>query len=102
MLRREYGLPAGLAGDGITLYDPCLGCGAFFFELVDVLLARAQSLDSGWGERLRGCELLPVPYLLAQLRLGLRLLQAGSELACRGEAGGFCWRMRWRGEGFPR
>jgi len=75
LLRERFGVRDGLAGR-VTLFDPCLGTGAFMSEIITQLLCRCGSDVRAIRQalmRLHGCELLPVPYLLAQLHLGLHL-----------------------------
>ena len=90
-LREELGLADGLADPNVYVLDPCCGTGAY---LVEVLKRIAETLDAQGGdalggndlktaamERVFGFEILPAPYVVAHLQLGLLLQNAGVPLA---------------------
>jgi hypothetical protein len=93
VLREELGIADGLADPQVYVLDPCCGTGAY---LVAVLERIARTLaDNGAGallgedlrraatERVFGFEILPAPFVVAHLQLGL-LLQ-GLDAALAGE-----------------
>ena len=90
-LREELGLADGLADPNVYVLDPCCGTGAY---LVEVLNTIQKTLDAQGGdalggsdlktaarERVFGFEILPAPYVVAHLQLGLLLQNAGAPLA---------------------
>jgi len=90
VLREELNLPDGLADENVYILDPCCGTGAY---LVEVLKHIAQTLkergdDATIGATLReavtkrifGFEILPAPFVVAHLQIGLFLQSFGTEL----------------------
>ncbi len=90
VLQSELGLPDGLADPNVVVLDPCCGTGAY---LVEVLRVIAEKLKAQGGDalaahqlklaattRLFGFELLPAPYVVAHLQIGLLLRQLGAPL----------------------
>jgi hypothetical protein len=90
-LREELGILDGLADDRVFVLDPCCGTGAY---LVEVLrhIHRILKADQGLGalaelytkkasqERVFGFELLPAPFVVAHLQMGLLLQRLGVPL----------------------
>ncbi|MEI8167323.1 MAG: N-6 DNA methylase, partial [Chloroflexales bacterium] len=82
-LRDELGLAAGLADPRVHVLDPCCGTGAYLVEVLRKIAAtlQAQGSDDLLGEdvkaaacqRIFGFELLPAPFVVAHLQLGLLL-----------------------------
>ena len=90
-LREELGLPDGLADPNVYVLDPCCGTGAY---LVEVLNTIQRTLDARGGdalggsdlkraatERVFGFEIMPAPFVVAHLQLGLLLQNAGAPLS---------------------
>lgn len=90
VLRSELGIENGLADERVYVLDPCCGTGAY---LVEVLRRIKQTIDEQGGdalaandlkraarERVFGFEILPAPFVVAHLQLGLLLQQQGSPL----------------------
>ena len=91
VLREELDLPDGLADPRVFVLDPCCGTGAY---LVEVLRKIKQTLTETRGEgvlssadvkqaaqeRVFGFELLPAPFVVAHLQLGLLLQSLGLSL----------------------
>jgi predicted helicase len=87
-LREELGIPDGLADPRVFVLDPCCGTGVY---LVEVLRRIHKSLkeDQGMGalaelytkkaaqERVFGFELLPAPFVVAHLHIGLLMQSLG-------------------------
>jgi predicted helicase len=83
LLDDEFGFAPDAPGGAFTLLDPACGTGAFLHELVVAVRARFIERDDpgGWNThvgttllpRLLGCELLPVPYEIARMKLALTL-----------------------------
>ncbi len=92
VLREELGIADGLADPAVFILDPCCGTGAYLTEVLRQIKARLdeQGLGSLAGaklkqaalERVFGFELLPAPYVVAHLQLGLLLQQWGATLHC--------------------
>jgi predicted helicase len=90
-LRRELGIEDGLADRNVYVLDPCCGTGAF---LVEVLRTIGETLERNLGdsliasdlkqaarERVFGFEILPAPFVVAHLQLGLLLQHLGVPLS---------------------
>jgi predicted helicase len=83
-LRNELGIPDGLADPRVFILDPCCGTGAY---LVEVLRTIGETLKENQGEdalamieikeaamkRVFGFEILPAPFVVAHLQMGLLL-----------------------------
>ncbi len=90
VLREELGIADGLADPAVFILDPCCGTGAYLTEVLHLIKTRLdeQGLGSLAGaklkqvalERVFGFELLPAPYVVAHLQLGLLLQQWGTTL----------------------
>lgn len=95
VLRTELGIADGLADPRVVVLDPCCGTGAYLVEVLrqiattlraqggDALLA--DDLKRAACERVFGFELLPAPFVVAHLQLGLLLRTLGAPLAEEGE-----------------
>lgn len=90
VLRDELGVADGLADPDVLVLDPCCGTGAF---LVETLRCIAETLKQKGGdalvahdlkraaiERVFGFEILPAPFVVAHLQLGLLLQTLGAPL----------------------
>lgn len=91
VLREELGIPAGLADRRVYVLDPCCGTGAYLVEVVKHI---ATKLEAGGGDallandlkhamlsRVFGFEILPAPFVVAHLQLGLLLQNLGAPLS---------------------
>lgn len=90
LLQTELGLPDGLADPNVVVLDPCCGTGAYLVEVLrsvgkkfkdqgfDALAA--HQLKYAATSRLFGFELLPAPFVVAHLQMGLLLRQLGAPL----------------------
>jgi len=89
-LRDTLGVEDGLANPNVFILDPCCGTGAY---LVEVLRKIADTLRENGGddlvgqdlkaaalERVFGFEILPAPFVVAHLQLGLLLQSLGAPL----------------------
>ncbi len=90
LLRTDFGVPGGLAGNllmrDIQILDPAMGTGVFLRGFIAQMSAGCVGGTDQWAmhdERhllpcLIGCEVLPVPYLIAHLVLEeyLRLVES--------------------------
>ena len=83
VLRNEMGIARGFADPNVFVLDPCCGTGAFLVEVLNLINTQlleecpdALSPDDvkmAAMERVFGFELLPAPFVVAHLQLGLLL-----------------------------
>jgi hypothetical protein len=91
VLREELEIADGLADPRVVVLDPCCGTGAY---LVEVLRRIAQTLQEKGGdalvandlkraaiERVFGFEILPAPFVISHLQVGLALKDFGAPFA---------------------
>ena len=91
VLREELGVADGLADPNVLVLDPCCGTGAY---LVEVLKKIAETLKAKGGDaliasdlktaamtRVFGFEILPAPFVVSHLQLGLLLHNLGVPLS---------------------
>ncbi|SOJ56960.1 hypothetical protein MSIMFB_04438 [Mycobacterium simulans] len=89
-LRAELGLPLGLADPNVHVLDPCTGTGSYLTAVLD-RVATTLTEQSGDGlvaaevkeaalSRIHGFELLPAPFVIAHLRIGIALQKLGVQL----------------------
>jgi predicted helicase len=91
VLREELGIADGLADPKVYVLDPCCGTGAYLVAVLQRIAAtlREQGGDALLGddlkraamERVFGFELLPAPFVVAHLQLGLLLQTLGAPLS---------------------
>ena len=90
-LRNDLGIADGLSAENVFVLDPCCGTGAY---LAEVLRRIAANLDScGMGalvgagvkqvamERVFGFEIMPAPFVVAHLQVGLTMQDLDAPLA---------------------
>jgi len=89
-LQVELGIPLGLADERVHVLDPCTGTGSYLVEVVrkidevlneqhrDALVA--NEAKAATLERIHGFELLPAPFVIAHLQLGMLLAELGAPL----------------------
>jgi hypothetical protein len=90
VLRKEMGLADGLADPSVLVLDPCCGTGTY---LIEVLAHIASTLNAKGGgalvaaeikkaamTKVFGFEILPAPFVVSHLQLGLLLQRLGSPL----------------------
>jgi hypothetical protein len=95
VLREELSLPDGLADPNVYVLDPCCGTGAY---LVGVLHRIAETLRQKGGDallaqdlkeaainRVFGFEILPAPFVVAHLQLGLLMQHLGAPFSDKGK-----------------
>lgn len=96
-LKEEFGLPLGLADSNVHILDPCTGTGSFLVETIRVveMELKAHSADALIAndvkeavlKRIHGFELLPAPFVIAHLNVGLALDQVGATLVSSSTGG---------------
>jgi Type ISP C-terminal specificity domain/N-6 DNA Methylase len=90
MLRSDFNKPDGLADPEVFVLDPCCGTGAYLTEVLNTIAATLKDkgedallggkLKKAAKDRIFGFEILPAPFVIAHLQLGLFLQAHGSPL----------------------
>ncbi len=96
-LKDDLGIPDGLAAENVYVLDPCCGTGAY---LAEVLRRIATNLEGrGLGalsgarvkqaatKRVFGFEIMPAPFVVAHLQVGLTMQDLDAPLADDGTEG---------------
>jgi Type ISP C-terminal specificity domain/N-6 DNA Methylase len=91
VLREELGLPDGLANPRVYVLDPCCGTGSYLVEVLrkihSTLKVRGEDalvpseLKEAAKNRIFGFEILPAPFVVSHLQIGLLLDQLGVPLS---------------------
>jgi len=89
-LREELGIVDGLADPSVVVLDPCCGTGAYLVEVLrkidETLQAKGadaltrQDVKRAAMERVIGFEIMPAPFVVAHLQLGILLAELGVPL----------------------
>ena len=87
-LREELGIADGLADPDVLVLDPACGTGAYLVETLERIAATLRAkgegamlgieLQKAAAERVFGFEILPAPFVVAHLQLGLLLQNLGA------------------------
>ena len=82
-LKDDLGIPEGLAAENVYVLDPCCGTGAYLAEVLRRIAANleGQGLGALSGarvkqaatERVFGFEIMPAPFVVAHLQVGLTM-----------------------------
>jgi len=91
VLRNELDIPDGLADSHVYVLDPCCGTGAYLVEVINTIY---ETLKKIHGEflapkilkkevinRIFGFEILPAPFVVSHLQIGLLLNSLGAPLS---------------------
>ncbi|MCX6097405.1 MAG: N-6 DNA methylase [Caldiserica bacterium] len=90
VLRTELDIARGLADPRVVVLDPCCGTGTYLVEVLrriqrtlkdegeDAL--SAQDVKTAAMTRIHGFEIMPAPFVVAHLQLGLLLISMGAPL----------------------
>ena len=91
VLRDGLGIPAGLAAENVHVLDPCCGTGAYLAEVLPRISANLEGLGLGAlagvrlkqaaPERVFGFEIMPAPFVIAHLQVGLTMQSLDAALA---------------------
>ena len=91
VLREELDLPDGLANKNVYVLDPCCGTGSYLVEVLDRIhrtlkergedALTASDLKEAAQKRVFGFEILPAPFVVSHLQLGLLLQNLGAPLS---------------------
>ncbi|MGB4582269.1 MAG: type ISP restriction/modification enzyme [Coriobacteriia bacterium] len=89
-LREELGIKDGLADPSVVVLDPCCGTGAYLVEVLRTIdrTLTAKGADAltrndvkrAALERVIGFEIMPAPFVVAHLQLGILLAELGVPL----------------------
>lgn len=97
LLKSELKIEEGLADENVYVLDPCCGTGSYLLEVARKI--HQTFLDQGHGDaaaaqtkkalttRVFGFEILPAPYVVSHLQLGVMLRQLGTKLSKDQRAG---------------
>ena len=90
-LKDDLGIPEGLAAENVYVLDPCCGTGAYLAEVLRriALNLEGQGLGALAGvavrkaatERVFGFEIMPAPFVVAHLQVGLTMQNLDAPLA---------------------
>ena len=82
-LKDDLGIEDGLAAENVYVLDPCCGTGAYLAETLKRIAANLQGKGSGAltgaqvkkaaTERVFGFEIMPAPFVVAHLQVGLTM-----------------------------
>ena len=90
-LKDDLGIADGLAAENVYVLDPCCGTGAYLAEVLRRIAANLE--DSGLGaltgarvkqaatKRVFGFEIMPAPFVVAHLQVGLTMQSLDAPLA---------------------
>lgn len=91
VLRDELNLADGLADPKVVVLDPCCGTGAYLVEVLRTIAATlhekggdalvASDLKQAAMTRVFGFEIMPAPFVVSHLQLGLTLQAHGARLS---------------------
>ncbi len=89
-LREELGIADGLADPSVVVLDPCCGTGAYLVEVLrkidETLTAKGadaltrNDVKRAAMERVIGFEIMPAPFVVAHLQMGILLAELGVPL----------------------
>ncbi len=94
-LKDDLGIADGLAADNVYVLDPCCGTGAYLAEVLRRIASNLE--DRGLGaltgahvkraatERVFGFEIMPAPFVVAHLQVGLAMRALDAPLAGDGD-----------------
>ena len=90
-LKDDLGITEGLAAEHVYVLDPCCGTGAYLAEVLRRISANLdkQGLGALVGSRVKkaalervfGFEIMPAPYVIAHLQVGLTVQTLGASFA---------------------
>ena len=90
-LREDLGIADGLAAENVYVLDPCCGTGAYLAEVLRCIAANLAGRGLGKlvgscvrqaaTERVFGFEIMPAPFVVAHLQVGLTMQDLDAPLA---------------------
>ena len=94
-LKDDLGIPDGLAGENVYVLDPCCGTGAYLAEVLRRIAANLQGKGLGAltgahvkqaaTQRVFGFEIMPAPFVVAHLQVGLTMQELDAPLSDDGD-----------------
>ena len=94
-LKDDLGIPDGLAGENVYVLDPCCGTGAYLAEVLRRIAVNLQGKGLGalTGARVKraatqrvfGFEIMPAPFVVAHLQIGLTMQELDAPLSDDGD-----------------
>ena len=94
-LKEDLGIADGLAAENVYVLDPCCGTGAYLAEVLRRIAVNLQNRGLGAligarvkqaaTERVFGFEIMPAPFVVAHLQVGLTLQNLDAPLADDGD-----------------
>ena len=94
-LKADLGIPDGLAGENVYVLDPCCGTGAYLAEVLRRIAANLQGKGLGAligaqvkqaaTQRVFGFEIMPAPFVVAHLQVGLTMQELDAPLSEDGD-----------------
>jgi predicted helicase len=88
VLRDELGIADGLAAPNVYVLDPCCGTGSYLIEVLNLIAETlrgkggdaltAQEIKRAAMERVFGFEILPAPFVVTHLQIGLLVQSLGA------------------------
>ena len=94
-LRDDLGIADGLAAENVYVLDPCCGTGAYLAEVLRRIAANLENQGLGAltgarvkqaaTERVFGFEIMPAPFVVAHLQVGLTMQALDAALADDGQ-----------------
>ena len=94
-LKDDLGIPDGLAGENVYVLDPCCGTGAYLAEVLRRIAANLQRKGLGAltgaqvkqaaTQRVFGFEIMPAPFVVAHLQVGLTMQELDAPLSEDGD-----------------
>ncbi len=90
-LKDDLGIADGLAAENVYVLDPCCGTGAYLAEVLRRIAANLEGQGLGAlagarvkqaaAERVFGFEIMPAPFVVAHLQVGLTMQELDAPLA---------------------
>ena len=94
-LKDDLGIADGLAGENVYVLDPCCGTGAYLAEVLRCIAANLEGKGLGAlvGARVKqaathrvfGFEIMPAPFVVAHLQVGLTMQELDASLSDDGD-----------------
>ena len=94
-LKDDLGIPDGLAAENVYVLDPCCGTGAYLAEVLRRIAANLEGRGLGAlagarvkqaaTQRVFGFEIMPAPFVVAHLQIGLTMQELDAPLADTGD-----------------
>ena len=94
-LKDDLGIADGLAGEQVYVLDPCCGTGAYLAEVLRCISANLENKGLGAlkGSRVKqaatkrvfGFEIMPAPFVVAHLQVGLTMQELDAPLSEEGD-----------------